>query len=224
MIPAFVMIFARIFLKEKLTKYQIASFTLLMAGMAISSGLVDAIFIANNNDPIHGKVITASSHTLGLCCGLTASLIAGITAVILRKLKDVHHSAVLVNNALIGSIQMAIFAYFLNAYHLPECGNYVWYLIAISVFSYFGQVLSTRALQCEEAIIISTVKTCASLILSFLSQIYLLNSMPSMQIFIGASLMLIAVMITTLRKYYLLVPYHNPLKQFFLKFRGNQKN
>lgn len=210
-IPAFVMVLSIIILKEKIDLYQFISFLLLIVGILLSSNLLQLLFTSNH--PHHQlSASDTKNRIIGLLSGLASSVIAGFMIISLRKLKNVDQSAVLLYSSLIGIIEMTIFTYIFDAFHLPNCGNHAWYFMLTAVFSYFGQSLLKQALACEEAIIVSNLQTCLDLIIAFMMQIFYFHEMPNLSVILGAILMLIAVIITMLRKCFLNLPNEHRLK------------
>lgn len=165
---------------------------------------------------IRGSGLDLWTQLAGIASGLGAAISQAIEAIILRRLKSVHHTVIMFIFSWIGAIEMALITYLADGFHLPECGwTQPWLMMSIGLTCFTGQVLYTKALQVEEAGIISMVSGCQELILAFIFQITIFREVPGIQTIIGATLVLMAILFTGLRKYLTTLPGNHCLRKVF---------
>lgn len=85
--------------------------------------------------------------------------------------------------------------------------------MAVGVTSFFGQMMLTKALQVEEAGVVSMFKSSCDLILAFTYQILFFNHYPDGLTIFGSLLVLSGVLLTAVRKYLITLPKDKPIRQ-----------
>lgn len=212
-VPVFVCVFAHIFLKEACGIFHVIALTITLIGIGFTAKL-DAIFGTSLEGDFE-NIPNGSTQLMGLVCGLAAAIVGSLTFIVLRKLKDVHHSVVLFNFAWVASIEMAVITYFMDGYSLPEGGASPWLLMLVGVFSYYAQIMFTKALQVEEAGIVAMFKSSCDLVLAFIFQICLFQKIPDFCTILGSVLVSSAVLFTSFRKYIITLPPDHVLRRYF---------
>lgn len=107
--PAFVSFFSVFILQESCGVGRVLTFTVTVIGIALTTQWHIILFGVNPH-AIPGKVSQENddrnSLMMGMSCGIVASMIGSLTVILLRKLKDVHHSVTLFNTSWIALIEM----------------------------------------------------------------------------------------------------------------------
>ena len=200
--PVFVCIFAKIFLKESCGLYHVITLTITLLGIGFTSKL----FINFNNS-------YQSLNLLGLLAAFGATLIGSATYVIVRKLKDVHHSVLIFNFAWVALCESVIINSFVGNFKLPSCGFGPWGLTLLGILSFYGQFFLTIALKNEEAGLVSLIRGSAELAFAFIFQIVIFKEIPDQYSIIGAVLVTFSVILTGLRKWIIMLPQTNVLRK-----------
>ncbi|OFZ48259.1 MAG: hypothetical protein A2381_08475 [Bdellovibrionales bacterium RIFOXYB1_FULL_37_110] len=138
MAPVFVILFARVFLKEPIPK----SFYLI-----ILLALTGAIFVIK---PTFENLISFPAIT-----GISSAVFAAAAYISIRKL-GIHHSPFLITCYFIGGSILFSIPLMIPAFKIPTLSE-ILYLLMIGVFSAFGQICLTRAYQLEKAGIVSII-------------------------------------------------------------------
>ncbi|RWS27898.1 transmembrane protein-like protein [Leptotrombidium deliense] len=196
--PIFVCIFARIFLKEAFGLFHVIALTVTLVGIGFTSKL-GIIFGSNEKSALQG--FDRQNEIYGLLSSMGATIVGATAYIFVRKVKGLHHSVILFNFAWVAIIETSIITYALDGFKLPKCGIAPWLLMLLAIFSFYGQFLLTRALQLEEAGLVSVVRAAAEVFFAFLFQILLFKQIPDMYSFIGAFLVTSAVLLTSVRKW-----------------------
>ncbi|XP_074597855.1 serine/threonine-protein kinase polo [Brevipalpus obovatus] len=211
--PVFVCIFARIFLKEAFGIFHIVSLAVTLIGIGFTAKL-DVIFgTALPGEDVSG--IDRTTQLYGLACGMATTIIGSSSYILVRKVKHLHHSTILFNFAWVASIEMSMITFFMDGYELPECGIAPWLLMILAVLSFYAQMCLTRALQVEEAGIVSVTRSSGELFLAFIFQIFIFQKIPDLCTVLGAILITTAVLLTSLRKYIVTLPGDHFMRRWF---------
>lgn len=212
-IPVFVCVFAHFFLHEECGLFHVISLTITIIGIALTAKL-DVVFGFTIDDDPHADV-TSSNRLIGLLCGLGSALSGSLNFLIVRKIRQVHHLIILANYAWIASFGMSIITYLMDGYNLPDHGSAPWLLMMMGMISFYGQILFTKALQVEEAGIIAVIRSSGELVMAFVFQITIFQQIPDTCTVIGALLVAIAVLFTSLRKYIITLPADHVFRRWF---------
>lgn len=175
--PVFVFVLARIFLKETFTRYHGISLTLSLVGIALASKLHVILLgsgsspqvelMSNNVTSGHlEREIDSSSYfkpevlhiLLGNFYAAAATLSAAAVCVLLRKMKAVHHSVINFLFSAIAMAELAPLAFAVDDFVVPVEGYLPYLLIALGTFAYYSQLTLVKAIQKEEAGVVSIIK------------------------------------------------------------------
>lgn len=205
-------IFARIFLKEPFKTFHLIAVSVTVVGIGFTVK-IDQIFWSLISDEEADD--EHKQKGLGLLCGLSGAITCSLSIIVLRRLRNINHTVVLFNLSWVSSIFMICVTYSTSSFKLPECGYDPWLLVLLGVFSFFGQMMLTKALQYEEASTISVTRAALDIILAFILQITVFEHAPDAATFIGAFLVSSAVVLVNLRKYILTLPLDHYLRHWF---------
>ncbi|XP_074601885.1 solute carrier family 35 member G1-like [Brevipalpus obovatus] len=213
-VPVFACVFARLFLKEPCGIFHSIALAITLVGIGFTAKL-DVIFGSQVNSSEETKSINVATQLAGLACGLASALSNSLTIISLRKLKNVHQSVIMWNTGWIAAIEMSIITYFLDGFHIPDSPTIPWLLMTVGIFSYYGQMMFTKALQLEEASIVAMLESSCDLVLAFVFQIFFFKVIPDTWTVIGALLVTTAVLLTSFRKFLPTLPHDSSLRRWF---------
>ena len=130
------------------------------------------------DDDANKQNVDRQHELYGLICGLGATLVGSSAYIIVRKVKDLHYSVILFNFAWVALLESFLITYTVHegiqvpkgkvllnlvfnqfifsniTFHLNLDNVTPWLLMALGIFSFYGQMLLTRALQAEEAALV----------------------------------------------------------------------
>lgn len=95
---------------------------------------------------------------------------------------------------------------------LPVCGSDRLLVLALAIFSFLGQILLTLALQLEQAGPVALARS-SDIFFAFIWQMIFFKEAPNRYSLIGATLVIISVVLTALRKWLLTLPSDSQLRQ-----------
>jgi len=212
--PVFVCIFGRIFLKEACGFFHVVALGVTLIGIAFTSKL--DVILGKNDDSDPNKAIDRQHEIYGLVSGLGATLVGSSAYIIVRKVKQLHYSVILFNFAWVALLESFVITYTIHdGIKIPQDHVTPWLLMALGILSFYGQMLLTRALQAEEAALVSVTRSASEVFFAFLFQIVIFQQMPTVQSLIGASLVTSAVMLTSVRKYVIDLPEEHLARRIF---------
>ena len=192
--PVHTAIIARIFLKESVSKFDVAAMILSIGGVVL---IARPTFLFGSQGE-HSTSIQAWIPTL---LAVLAALGAAVTATVTRKMsQEVGIRVVIFYFFLIGSVLTLALSMALG-FKYPDCGSYDTIYIIVAAFCGFcGQLLATKALSMEKASVVSLVRT-IGIAYSFIFQITILNDAPSGLSIGGAILVLLCNVCIFLKKF-----------------------
>ncbi len=175
--PVFVFVFARIFLKESFTRYHGISLMLSLVGISLASKM-HVLFLGSATEPSveltlgnatlntfdnhNDQTFYFSAETLHILLGniyaFAATLSAAAVCVLLRKMKAVHHSVINFLFSAIAMAELAPLAFIVDEFVVPVEGYLPYLLIALGTFAYYSQLTLVKAIQKEEAGVVSIIK------------------------------------------------------------------
>ena len=136
--PIFAMIFAFLFLKEKIRPIQWLYITIAFTGVLIMKGFDDNL------------------NSLGMLYIIGSAIFSGFVFVIIRKIGDNDHPVVVVNYFMVIS---TVICGLLSINHWAAPIGIDWlYLLSLGVFGYVGQLFMTKALQRAQTNLVAPLK------------------------------------------------------------------
>lgn len=208
--PIWVVISARIFLKEPLKVFDIINVFITLLGILfiIRPPFIfgyDPQFEFDNQYYIAGVIVFSGSV-----------LLQSTVYIILRMLKSVHYSVTLTNFGTIGTLESAVFMFSLGEPCIPKCGHDRYFMVGVGLMSFVAQILLTVSLQLEEAGKVSIMRKAGDILFAFLFQILIFKDIPGVWSIIGALLVSSAVLISSVRKIVDNLPEDHPVKSKYL--------
>ncbi|CAG2103094.1 unnamed protein product, partial [Medioppia subpectinata] len=214
--PVFVFIFAKIFLKESFGLFHIFALFVTLIGITFASKVdlsfthTDVRLLDSNRPDNHRQLI-------GVAFSIGATIVGSSVYVLVRKLRSLHHSVILFNFSLVAITETSVITLFLNDFKLPTnipaISANAWLMCLVAIFSFYGQLLLTKALQAEEAGLVSIVRASSELIYSFVFQITIFKEIPDKWSVFGAVLVMSSVLMTTARKWIITLPKDSKIKK-----------
>ena len=159
-LPVFVFIFARIFLKEPFGRFHVIALILSLVGICFASKIE---FLFGSGNDLEGTDIetetSRQNQLLGTSFAIGAMIIGSLVYVFVRKMRKTHHSIILFNFAMIAIAEMVFVNFFTIGLRFPPMnGRTPWFIMALGMLSFYGQLLLTKAVQLEEAGVVSVVR------------------------------------------------------------------
>lgn len=195
--PVFVCIFARIFLKESLGLFHLVAVGVTLLGIGFTAKL-DVLFGFTETDQSDAN---KSNERWGLIYSMAATLVGSSAYILTRKLKDVHSSVILFNFSIVAIFETCIITAALDGFKIPDCGIAPWLLTALATLSFYAQLLLTKALQVEEASLVSVTRSSTEVVCAFIFQMAIFHQMPEWTAVVGALLVSTSVVLTSARKW-----------------------
>lgn len=202
-VPVIVAIFARIFLKEPCGLFHYFTLFLTMIGVLL---ITRPPFLFGHS--------TKQYNFLGPLAALLSTFFGAIVYILLRALKNLHFSVIMVTFATYSIIQTTSMAWATGNLCWPKCGTERILIIALSIFSFSGQMLLTIAAQLEEAGLVAIART-VDVVFAFVWQIIFFNEVPNIFSIIGAVLVTSSVVLIGLRKWMMSMPSTSSFRKKF---------
>ena len=183
--PVFVVIFARVFLKESCSIVHVVliAFTMIGVILVIQPPIIFNMSLNNY----------AASEWKGVAAAFVSTLVASNVYILLRLIKSIHFLTSLFNFSIVALIIILPIVFFSNAgLHVFKEDEKLM-VIALAFLSFFGQVFKTKALQLENAGPIAIART-SDVIFSFIWQYLFFGQHPSYLTLIGAVIIISCVM------------------------------
>ncbi|CAI6368879.1 unnamed protein product [Macrosiphum euphorbiae] len=202
-VPVMVAIFARIFLKEPCGLFHYFTLFLTMIGVLLIT-----------RPPFLFGQSTKQYNFLGPLAALLSTFFGAIVYILLRALKNLHFSVIMVTFATYSIIQTTSMAWATGNLCWPKCGTERILVIALGVFSFSGQMLLTIAAQLEEAgwvLLQGLLMWC----FAFVWQIIFSTRVPNIFSIIGAVLVTSSVVLIGLRKWMMSMPSTSSFRKKF---------
>jgi drug/metabolite transporter (DMT)-like permease len=198
--PVFVCIFARIFLKEPCGIFHCVAIGVTFIGIGFTTKIGSLIGITESDGT------DRSGEMIGLMYSMGATLVGASIYIFVRKVKEVHNSVILFNFALVAVVETSILTGLDDGFTLPTEGFTPWLLMVLCVMSFYAQLLLTKALQMEEASIVSVTRSSAEVVCAFAFQILIFHQIPDVYACIGALLVISSVLLISARKWVVTLP------------------
>ena len=104
------------------------------------------------------------------------------------KMRKTHHSVILFNFAIISILEMSLINFLFYDFHLPTTGYSAYLITILAVFSFYGQLLLTKAIQIEEAGVVSVVRVSGEVSYFYSDFIYIATALLPLALLITNSL------------------------------------
>ncbi|KAI1291972.1 Solute carrier family 35 member G1 [Halotydeus destructor] len=233
-VPVFVSIFACLCLNEPCGIFQFLSVCLTMFGLGLTTKVPllfrssSDLFAESNMTSLMSSNMTllasttmsppagSLEHLYGVLAAATSTIFGASVFIFVRKAKSVHHYVIMFNFGWIATIETVIITFLMDGFSWPKNSWEWYYILALGVFSFFGQILLTRSLQLEAAGPVSVVRAATDIALAFIWQLWFFNDIPDMWSISGALIVTFCVLLTSVRKWILSLPEHSEVRQKLL--------
>ncbi|XP_061399578.1 solute carrier family 35 member G1 [Musca vetustissima] len=209
--PVFVAIFARVFLKEQCSLFNIVTIVLTLVGVVLitrppfvfgdSAASLEAERYEGKHYDIWGPVAAISSTLFG-----------ANVYILLRALKGLHFSVIMTNFGAFALVYTLIVCGSIGAICWPACGRDRWLVVVLGIFSFLGQILLTVSLQLEQAGPVAIAR-CADIVFAFIWQMMFFGETPTGYSLLGAFLVVSSVILTALKKWALSLPRESSVRK-----------
>ncbi|KAK8773061.1 hypothetical protein V5799_012398 [Amblyomma americanum] len=189
--PLMVAITASLFLAEPCHWTQGAAVALSILGITL---VVKPPFLATA-----GGSFTEEQY-IGIAYGLSHTVLNGVTTVCIRAIKGVSRSVVVFHYGCLSMLLVSFVSIAMGRLRIFYDGSQIGYLLLISHLTFAVQMFLTKALQIENASVVTIVKTSSDVIFGFVMQAVFLNVYPDLFSMFGGTFVLIGVLIIGLRK------------------------
>ncbi|KAH7960346.1 hypothetical protein HPB49_018796 [Dermacentor silvarum] len=189
--PLMVAVTASLFLAEPCHWTQGAAVALSILGITL---VVKPPFLANA-----GVTFTKDQY-IGIAYGLSHTVLNGVTTVCIRAIKGVSRSVVVFHYGCLSMLLVSIVSIAMGRLKIFYDGSQIGYLLLISHLTFAVQMFLTKALQIENASVVTIVKTSSDVIFGFVMQAVFLNVYPDLFSMFGGTFVLVGVVIIGMRK------------------------
>ncbi|ALC45805.1 CG5281 [Drosophila busckii] len=201
--PVFVAIFARVFLKEPCSLFNVATINMTLVGVVL---ITRPPLIFGDEQPADAYDNEKYDYDIwGPIAALSSTLFGANVYILLRALKSLHFSVIMTNFGAIALIYTAIVCFAIGAVCWPACGRDRWLVVVLGIFSFVGQILLTLSLQVEQAGPVSLAR-CADIVFAFIWQIMFFGETPNGYSLLGAFLVITSVVLNGLKKWAMTQP------------------
>lgn len=209
----FVAIFARLFLKEPCGLFNVITVILTLIGVVLITRPT-FLFPDGVQSLVDEDIIDSSyrPNIWGPVSALSATLFGANAYVLLRALKSVHFAVIMSNFGAFGLIYSIIIGIWLGGLCWPLCGTERLLVVALAVFSFFGQILLTLALKLEQAGPVSIGRSC-DIVFAFIWQVIFFKERLNGYSIIGAVLVTSSVVWTGVRKWLISLPRESTIRK-----------
>lgn len=209
--PVFVAIFARVFLKEQCSFFNIVTIVLTLVGVVLITrppfvfGDSPAVLEAERYEGKHYDI-------WGPVAAISSTLFGANVYILLRALKGLHFSVIMTNFGAFALIYTLIVCGSIGAICWPACGRDRWLVVVLGIFSFLGQILLTVSLQLEQAGPVAIAR-CADIVFAFIWQMMFFGETPTGYSLLGAFLVVSSVILTALKKWALSLPRESTVRK-----------
>ena len=187
--PVFVFIFARIFLKEP---FKIINLSLLLVTLVGVLLIVRPTFL-------FGSFVENPMHWKGPILALISTLLSSNIYVVLRRLKDVHHTITMAVFSVLASGFTSAIIISTHDACCPKSLLHISLVIINGLLSYLGLFFKTKALRLEGAGPVSIVRM-ADIVFAFIWQYIIFEIIPNTLSIVGAILVMSCVLLLSIQR------------------------
>lgn len=202
-VPVVVAVFARIFLKEPCGLFHYFTLFLTMIGV-----------IMITRPPFLFGQSSKHYNFLGPLAALSSTVFGAIVYILLRLLKNLHYSVILVCFGVYTILQSTTMSWISGSLCWPKCGSERFLVISLGVLSFSGQMFLTLAAQLEEAGLVAIART-VDVVFAFMWQIIFFGEIPNVFSILGAILVVTSVILIGLRKWLMSMPSTSSVRKKF---------
>ncbi|XP_073968618.1 solute carrier family 35 member G1-like [Rhodnius prolixus] len=213
-VPVFVAVFAFVFLKEPCDAFSVLTICLTLTGVLL---ITRPISIFGTSIPSLGSEDNITTDLWGGVSAFTATLFGANAYILLRVLKGLHFSVIMINFGTFALIETFCISWFLGVLCLPQCGPERLLILALGIFSFGGQFLLTISLQLEQAGPVSIARS-ADIVFAFIWQILFFKEVPNIYSILGAFFVISSVILIGFRKWVLTLPDNSAIKKTLQMF------
>lgn len=202
-VPVVVAVFARIFLKEPCGLFHYFTLFLTMIGVIM---ITRPPFLFGHSSKHY--------NFLGPLAALSSTVFGAIVYILLRLLKNLHYSVILVCFGIYTILQSSTMSWISGNLCWPKCGSERLLVVALGVLSFSGQLFLTIAAQLEEAGLVAIART-VDVVFAFMWQIIFFGEIPNVFSILGAILVVTSVILIGLRKWLMSMPSTSSIRKKF---------
>lgn len=209
--PVFVAIFARVFLKEQCSFFNIVTIVLTLVGVVL---ITRPPFVFGDSPAVLEVERYEGKHydIWGPVAAISSTLFGANVYILLRALKGLHFSVIMTNFGAFALIYTLIVCGSIGAICWPACGRDRWLVVVLGIFSFLGQILLTVSLQLEQAGPVAIAR-CADIVFAFIWQMMFFGETPTGYSLLGAFLVVSSVILTALKKWALSLPRESTVRK-----------
>lgn len=209
--PVFVAIFARVFLKEHCSLFNIITIILTLVGVVLITR--PPFFFGDSAASLKAEQYLDKQYDVwGPVAAISSTLFGANVYILLRALKGLHFSVIMTNFGSFALIYTLIVCTSIGAICWPACGRDRWLVVILGLFSFLGQILLTLSLQLEQAGPVAIAR-CADIVFAFVWQIMFFGETPTGYSLIGAMMVVSSVILTALKKWAMSLPRESTVRK-----------
>ncbi|XP_030373585.1 solute carrier family 35 member G1 [Scaptodrosophila lebanonensis] len=210
--PVFVAIFARAFLKEPCTLFNIVTINMTLLGVVLITR-PPLVFGDDNTPLLESEKYTDKTYDIwGPVAAISSTLFGANVYILLRALKGLHFSVIMTNFGAVALVYTLIVCGSIGAVCWPSCGRDRWLVVVLGIFSFLGQILLTLSLQVEQAGPVAIAR-CADIVFAFVWQILFFGETPTAYSLFGALMVVSSVILTAMKKWAMTLPRESSLRK-----------
>ncbi|XP_065354653.1 solute carrier family 35 member G1 [Calliphora vicina] len=209
--PVFVAIFARVFLKEHCSLFNVVTIVLTLVGVVL---ITRPPFIFGDAAPsLEAERYEGKNYDIwGPVAAISSTLFGANVYILLRALKGLHFSVIMTNFGAFALIYTLVVCGSIGAICWPACGRDRWLVVILGIFSFLGQILLTLSLQMEQAGPVAIAR-CADIVFAFIWQMIFFGETPTFYSLMGALLVVSSVILAALKKWALSLPRESTIRK-----------
>lgn len=202
--PVFVAIFARVFLKEQCSLFNVITIVLTLTGVVLITR--PPFLFGDDISSLDAERFEGKKYDIwGPVAAISSTLFGANVYILLRALKGLHFSVIMTNFGAFALIYTIAVCGSIGAICWPACGRDRWLVVILGIFSFLGQILLTLSLQIEQAGPVAIAR-CADIVFAFIWQILFFGETPTLYSLLGAFLVVSSVVLAGLKKWTLSLP------------------